>query len=473
LQKTFQKNAQKELMDLNETNRLLLALYLVSLTVIIYYIVKTQEENRRLEALKESLEHSLVTDALTKLGNRNAFQRDVEELYTPALILINIDRFKHINEFYGSQIGDRVLQEVALELGTIVPQNLKAKLYRLGGDDFGILFEFHRLNGRSLDHLLHYFHQTLEAHTIPIDDLEIDLDFTLGASAEKGELFETAGMALSHAKASSNQSYLVYDRSIDRRKKIAENITSIRHLRHALAEEHLLPYYQPIVSLKNPSQKKYEALARIEVLESGEVITPASFMAMARESKLSAQITDEILGKTLQIARENPDSIFSINLSTRDIEDPRSRRHIIQTIREHIDLAPRLVIEILESDEVDNYETVAEFIAEVKRYGCKIAIDDFGSGYSNFEKLLKMDIDMIKIDGSLITKIDHDRHSELIVRTILDFAKYAELETVAEFVHSKSIFEKVSKMGFDYAQGFYLGEPSKSLDSYRHIPVMA
>jgi diguanylate cyclase (GGDEF)-like protein len=471
LQNTFQSDARKELMDINDTNRLLLALYLVSLTVIIYYIVKTQEENRRLEALKDNLEHSLVTDRLTGLGNRNAFHRDEETLQSPALILINIDRFKHINEFYGTHIGDKVLQEVARELDAVTPRSLEAKLYRLGGDDFGLLFEIQKVRERDLDRLLHYFHQTLESHTIPIEDLEIDLNFTLGASSEKGQLFETAGMALSRAKASANQPYLVYDSSIDRRKEIAQNITSIRHLRHALAEENLLPYYQPIVALKEPYQKKYEALARIEVLESGEVITPSNFMAMARESKLSGQITDEILSKTFEIARQNPDSIFSINLSTRDIEEPRIRRNIIKTIADHADIAPQIVIEILEGDEVGSYEAVSEFIAEVKRYGCKIAIDDFGSGYSNFEKLLKIDIDMIKIDGSLISKIDHDRHSELIVQTILDFAKYANLETVAEFVHSRSIYEKVVEMGFDYAQGYYLGEPTRSLEDSRHLPA--
>ncbi|GEM_PF-618280 len=462
LQETFQKDAQAELQDLNDTNRLLLALYLVSLTVIIYYIVKTQEENKRLEELKNHLEHLLVTDSLTGLGNRYAFTRDEKELNHPALILLNIDRFKHINEFYGSHIGDKVLQGVAEELRTVTPASLDARIHRLGGDDFGILFEI-KVSERELESLVLYFHETLESHTINVDDLEIDLSYTLGASAERGRLFESADMALSVAKESINRPCVVYDSSIDKRQEIARNITSIRRLRNALAEENLLPYYQPIVSLKNPDQMKYEALARIEITESGKVLEPASFMTMAREAKLSGKITREILAKTFSIAGKNPGSFFSINLSTEDIEDTEIRQSIIRMIAEHAGIASQIVIEILESEDVGDYAALSEFIAAVKRFGCRIAIDDFGSGYSNFEKILKMDIDMIKIDGSLISRIDHDSHSELIVKTILDFAQYAGIETVAEYVHSKAIYDKVIELGFDYAQGFYLGEPSRTL----------
>ena len=462
LQGTFQEDTQAEFRDINDTNRLLLALYLVSLTVIIYYIVKTQEENRRLKELKSHLEHLLVTDSLTGLGNRYAFTRDGKELDRPALILLNIDRFKHINELYGSHIGDRVLQGVAQELRSVTPASLNARLYRLGGDDFGVLFEI-KVSERELESLVRYFHETLESHTITVDDLEIDLNYTLGASTERGRLFESADMALSVAKDSVNQPCVIYDSSIDKRQEIARNITSIRRLRNALAEENLLPYYQPIVSLKNPDRMKYEALVRIEITESGKVLEPASFMSMAREAKLSGRITQEILAKTFSIAEKNPGSFFSINLSTEDIEDVEIRRNIIRMIAEHARIAPQIVIEILESEKVEDYLVLSKFIAAVKRFGCRIAIDDFGSGYSNFEKILKMDIDMIKIDGSLISRIDHDSHSELIVRTILDFAQYAGIETVAEYVHSKAIYDKVVELGFDYAQGFYLGEPSRTL----------
>jgi EAL domain-containing protein (putative c-di-GMP-specific phosphodiesterase class I) len=132
---------------------------------------------------------------------------------------------------------------------------------------------------------------------------------------------------------------------------------------------------------------------------------------------------------------------------------------VIDLLEAHKEVASSIVFEILETEEIEDYDLVSDFIREVKRYGCHISIDDFGSGYSNFEKLLQLDIDIIKIDGSLIRNVDHDTHAELVVQTIVDFAKGADLLTVAEFVHSEAVYEKVRILGIDFAQGYHLGEP--------------
>lgn len=119
----------------------------------------------------------------------------------------------------------------------------------------------------------------------------------------------------------------------------------------------------------------------------------------------------------------------------------------------------RLVLEIVESEGIENFDYVNRFIEDVKALGCKIAIDDFGTGYSNFEYLLKLKADYIKIDGSLIKNLDHDKDAELIVRLLLDFAKHQNIQTIGEFVHSDAVYQKVKSMGIDYSQGYYLGEP--------------
>ena len=162
---------------------------------------------------------------------------------------------------------------------------------------------------------------------------------------------------------------------------------------------------------------------------------------------------------------------FSVNLTAADVASTEDRERIFQLLREHPDPARRITFEILESEEIQDYDTIQEFISQAKRYGCRIAIDDFGSGYSNFEKILKMDIDTLKIDGSLIMRIDHDLHSELIVKTILDFTRYAGIETVAEYVHSRSVLEKVRSLGIDYVQGFFIGKPSPRLFSEPPLPL--
>ena len=123
----------------------------------------------------------------------------------------------------------------------------------------------------------------------------------------------------------------------------------------------------------------------------------------------------------------------------------------------------RLVLELVESEGIENFDDVHSFIQEFKGYGCRIAIDDFGTGYSNFEYLMKLDVDYIKIDGSLIKNIDTDESAQLVVELIIDFAKRMNIKTIAEFIHNDSVYQKIKSLGIDYSQGYHLGEP-KFLD---------
>ena len=149
---------------------------------------------------------------------------------------------------------------------------------------------------------------------------------------------------------------------------------------------------------------------------------------------------------------------FSINLSYLDIINPDTTSFILEKLEE-FSIGPFIIFEILESDSIDNYEALVSFIDQVKSYGAKIAIDDFGAGYSNFERLTKLDIDFIKIDGSLIKNIDKNEEAKIIVETIVTFAKKLGIATIAEYVHSRQILECVKELGIDFAQGFYIGKP--------------
>ncbi len=459
----FQKEDQAQFKTVNRISTIILLLYLTSLVVVAYFLLRIDRENRRLRQVQEELERTLITDQLTGLGNRIAYRREKVTMSDPVLILVNIDRFKHINEFYGTRVGDGVLQGVAKILERITPPSLQATLYRMGGDDFGILFE--RTNcSLQLTTLLHNFHESLEECQVVVEELTIDLSFALGASDRKNWLFETADMALKSAKSSPRKRYALYTPDMDKREEIAQNIQAIRSIRKAIVNESLVPYFQPICQLSNRQITRYEALARIELDEGRHILQPYGFIRAATEAKLSGEITLKILEQTLEMAQRHPFD-FSVNITAADVSDKEDRERIIQLLHRYRQLGNRLIFEILESEEIRDYESTAEFIRIAKRYGCRIAIDDFGSGYSNFEKILQLDIDMIKVDGSLIRRIDHDRHSELIVQTILEFAKHAGWETVAEFVHSKSVYDKVSTMGFDYLQGYYIGKPSRTLQT--------
>jgi EAL domain-containing protein (putative c-di-GMP-specific phosphodiesterase class I) len=162
--------------------------------------------------------------------------------------------------------------------------------------------------------------------------------------------------------------------------------------------------------------------------------------------------------ETFQISSNS----FSINLSYLDMTNLVTTTFIIEKLEE-FNVGPWVIFEILESDGIENYEAIAKFIDQVKSYGAKIAIDDFGSGYSNFERLTELRVDFIKIDGSLIKNIHHNEETKIIVKTIVNFAKELNIKTIAEYVHSQEVLECVQEIGIDYAQGFYIGKPNPKL----------
>ncbi|WP_300368353.1 EAL domain-containing protein, partial [Hydrogenimonas sp.] len=448
----FSRESSAELQKINQLGVILLILYLVTIGIVLYFVFHSEKEFIRLKRTQEQLQRSLITDHLTGLGNREAYVQQYERMKNPALILVNIDRFKHINEFYGSTVGDHLLQAVAQLLEETMPRRSDAHLYRLGGDDFGILFECD--DPQNLKYVIVDILDRFDEETFTIDNLAIDISISIGASTA-GKLFETADMALKTVKSSRRKRYAIYEPSLDVSETIASNIHALRQLKTAISQDAVIPFFQPIIDLRSGKTLKYEALARLRIGEH-ETIAPFFFIEAAKQAKLSGVITTRILKQTLTIA-EKTQATFSVNLSAEDITSEHDKRQIFALLEEYKEIASLIVFEILETEEIEDYEIISEFIRQVKRYGCKISIDDFGSGYSNFEKLLQLDIDIIKIDGSLIKDVDHNTHAELIVQTIVDFAKGAQLVTVAEFVHSKAVLDKVKVLGVDYAQGYYLG----------------
>jgi len=196
-------------------------------------------------------------------------------------------------------------------------------------------------------------------------------------------------------------------------------------------------------------------------LQNKKIISPLLFIPISKNIKVYDIVTKTIIDKSFETF-ENNNFEFNINLSIDDIMSGKIFRFIIDKLK-NSKAANRVTFELLESEAVQDFKKVERFINEIKRYGAKIAIDDFGSGYSNFSYLTKIDADYIKIDGSLIANIDVDKTSVLIVETIVGFAKKLGIKTVAEYVHSSVIMDKVKSLGIDYSQGFYIDEPSLNL----------
>jgi EAL domain-containing protein (putative c-di-GMP-specific phosphodiesterase class I) len=238
----------------------------------------------------------------------------------------------------------------------------------------------------------------------------------------------------------------------------AHNIEWIKRIKEAIQEDRVVCYYQPIFTNKNKKPTKYESLVRI-IDRDGQAISPFFFLDIARKAKLYPQITQIIINKALDTFKERTDIEFSINLTIDDILSEKTVNHIYQRLESYPNPS-RVIFEITESEEVTDYQVINKFIKRVKEYNVKIAIDDFGSGYANFEHILNIDADYIKIDGTLIKNINTNENSYIITEAIINFSKKLGRKTIAEFIHNQDVYNIVKELGADYYQGFYLGVPS-------------
>ncbi|WP_353661699.1 EAL domain-containing protein [Hydrogenimonas sp. SS33] len=461
IRRRFGRESSRELNEVNRWSQGLLVLYLLSLGVVLYFVYLAEREAAMLRRAQEELLTMYRTDPLTGLGNREAYRLAKRQMRHPVLLLINIDGFNHINEFYGTDVGDKLLVAIARRLQEAVPPKAGFRCFRMGGDEFGLLFEYE--SDSATREMAEAIIRAMERERFEIDGFKIDVAVSIGASSDAGRLFETADMALKAVKKAARLRYALFDPSFNISYKIAANLEALQQLKEAFARDAVVPFFQPIVNLATGEVYKYEALARL-IREDGEVLTPYHFIEVAKQAKYSGVLTGRILQKTLEVAQK-VDAQFSVNVSAEDIADESDRRMISEMLENNRAYADRIAFEILETEEVEDYESVAAFIREVRRYGCRISIDDFGSGYSNYEKLLQLEIDYLKIDGSLIRDVDHNAHARLVVRTLVTFAKEAGIATVAEFVHSEMVCRAVRSLGIDFAQGYWLGEP-KPADFY-------
>jgi EAL domain-containing protein (putative c-di-GMP-specific phosphodiesterase class I) len=241
---------------------------------------------------------------------------------------------------------------------------------------------------------------------------------------------------------------------------------NLDYIREALEEERLTCLYQPIVNTKTKEIVKYEALVRlIDKEEPQKLIPPVYFLDMIRGTTQYIKMSKLVLKEVFHTLHKDPKIQISINMDLHDLYNADMMKLITKQLYRHRGLANRLTFEILESHEVKNYDEVALIFQQLKAFGSKIAIDDFGSGYASYAYMIKLDIDILKIDGSLIEElVPSPERTKIMLSSIKELAEKYQYELVAEFVSSKEIYDMVSELGIAHAQGYYLGEP-KLLDT--------
>lgn len=456
--------------DVNEyqqeiRNLVIISFLLVAIIAIILHygfqilIRRIDRDTKITRDLNKKLEYQLHTDHLTSLPNRNALIRDIDTKHFYALILLNIDNFKEINDFYGHTIGDAILLELATSIQEVIAE-YPMHLYKMPSDEYAIALT-DQMNSTQLEaarltitRYLHSQYYNLHGASIYVT-VTMGMDVALKGKNKSFDLLVNSDIALKTAKK-RHLSYQLYDETMQVKQEYEHNILWNKKLKEAIEENKFTLYYQPIFDSHSGEIVEYEALIRM-IDTNGSIIAPGYFLPAARQSRLypllSRFVIDEVFKRL-----ETTTHIFSINLSVDDIIDKPTKDFLLQKLRSSAHTS-RLIFELLESEGIENYSEVSLFISEVKQFGCRIAIDDFGTGYSNFAHILRLDVDILKIDGSLIRNIDTDSNAQTILMAVNEFSKRLGLKTIAEFVHSESVCNKCKELGIDYLQGYYLGEP--------------
>ncbi|MCV6577389.1 MAG: EAL domain-containing protein, partial [Cohaesibacter sp.] len=228
-----------------------------------------------------------------------------------------------------------------------------------------------------------------------------------------------------------------FDKNLAIRHKIIESIYWANKVREAIEYKHLVLFTQAIHNNHSGQIDHHECLVRIRE-DNGDIIPPSKFLGIAKTTRLYPQITQAVI----QLASDHfarQKGHFSINMSILDAANDETISALEQQLSKYPGLGQRLIIEIVEEEGIENHEQIADFISRLKDWGCKIAIDDFGTGYSNFDYLMKLNVDYIKIDGSIIHNIHEDNNAELVSDLIVKFAKQLNIKTIAEYVHSKEV----------------------------------
>jgi diguanylate cyclase (GGDEF)-like protein len=415
-----------------------------------------------IETKNQELLHLYATDRISGLYTLGKFEQDLQERKHVSLALFKINDFKSLNDFYGYDVGNSIIRQCADFLRFSVSTLEQSDLYRISGTHFALLSP---LDSYDLERFARLTLHLFEESKITVDSETMHLQMSV-AIVDRDEEISLSKADIALRESQHTGKVVVYKEDLDKEKLRERRLRCKEEIKRALKEGRFAPYYQPIIDNTTRRIVKYEALARL-IMNDGEVISPIHFLSVAKETKTYPQVSQMVIRKAMEDFRDSECQV-SINLSIDDIKNAQTRTFLFDQI-EAFSEPQRLVFELLESEGIESYDELAVFFNRLKRYGCKIAIDDFGSGYSNFEHLAKLNIDYIKIDGSLIVDIESATLSQTIVEMVTSFAEKINVKTVAEFVGSDSIDSMIVAMGVHESQGYLFGQPIPYDPSMRFV----
>ncbi len=396
------------------------------------------------------------------LSDKKHFLDKIESNILSLLILIQIEEFDMLEKFYNLNTIDKIEKMFGFKLLSYLPSSYKFEnVYNLDNGRYALVTNFYKFDEESIPikDYLEEFVDNVKKSSLEIDSIEYDVNISLSYAMGKYMLYEDAKAGLEEAIDKNILVCHSNDFSIKHQQEAKKNLELIKMVKIALENCNIVSYFQPIINNKTKTIEKYESLVRL-IDEEGNVLSPYKFLSVAKKGTYYNKVTQRVLENSFKMLK-SVSTELSINLSTLDIEKEETREHIFKLLEEYKIDRHRLIFELLEDESAKDFRSIKKFIKKVKSLGVSIAIDDFGAGYSNFERLLEFEPDILKIDGSLIKNIINDKYSKNVVETIVTFAKKQQILTVAEYVESKEIFDYLNSIGVDYSQGYYFGKPEE------------
>ena len=416
----------------------------------------------------EERAHALAYhDPLTGLPNRHALSERLDSIVAHetslrevGLLVIDLDRFKAVNDVHGHLAGDRLLRQVAARISGLLPGNAQA--YRLGGDEFAATIEIadsdhdgpRRVSRRiiqamaapfEVDGLTHYIGASIGIASFP------------GDAADRESLMRRADIALYRAKGSGRGEHRSFEAGMDA--EISRRASLEKDIRAALTVREFEPFYQPLIDLGTGATLGFELLARWHRAD-GVSIGPDQFIPVAEESGLINEMMLQLLERACEDAKNwDPALTIAINISPGQLKDPWLSQKVLAMLTRFGFAPQRLAVEITEDALISDSENAKRTIESFKNQGIKISLDDFGTGYSSLHHLRMLPFDKIKIDRSFIQALGTDPEALKIVRAIVSLATSLSLRVIAEGIETEEIAEMLRQLGCDQGQGFHLGRP--------------
>lgn len=416
-------------------------------------------------------------DPLTGLINRQHFQNQLQHALANnrymkpdgALLYLDLDGFKYVNDLSGHQAGDALLRIVADEVGHAVEDD--DLLGRLGGDELGVyLREGHRERAIEVA-------ETINRRLAEIKYPGFGANHRVSASIgivvfsetrmEVKALLAKADIAMYQAKSAGGAGWHIYSDGEGVQEKMQTRLYWEEMINDALTDNGLVVYYQPILDIHAQRVSHYEALVRMRTM-GGPVILPGMFMEIAEDSGLIREIDRcvirQVFSKLEELFAIGKHYKVSINLSGVSINDPRLLAFIRDELVHHPLLPGAVIFEITETAAVSDFSAARTFMNAVRELGCAFALDDFGVGFSSFSYVKQLPVEYVKIDGSFVRTLVENPDDQVFVRALAEVARGFGKQTIAEFVEDELALEMVRDFGIDYAQGYFIGKPHPDVD---------